>query len=385
MLPGPTNVPDRVQQAMLKAIINHRGSDFRPLLKSIRSKLQTVLETTGEIVVLSSSGTGAVEASVKNIVKPGDNIIVPVFGEFSQRLSEQAAEEGANVITVNSGLGSAPSVQAIEDAARKAGKVKAILVVYNDTSPGTTYRWLDKVSQIASSYGAFLVADSISIVGGDELPQDKWGIDMVIGAAQKCLGAPPGIAFVSVSERLKKYIESNKPTTTYFNLKKYMEFGEKGETPFTPALPLFYAFEEALTMVLEEGMQARVKRHRTTAKAFYDALSLAGLNPFVEESVRSNVVVTISYPKGIDDGIFRQTVEDKFDVILAGGFGPLKGKIFRIGNMGDVGEHHVFVTLNAIASSLNFLGYHVDTPSVLKLAADRLKELNMQTQVQTHR
>jgi len=137
----------------------------------------------------------------------------------------------------------------------------------------------DKVSQIASSYGAFLVADSISIVGGDELPQDKWGIDMVIGAAQKCLGAPPGIAFVSVSERLKKYIESNKPTTTYFNLKKYMEFGEKGETPFTPALPLFYAFEEALTMVLEEGMQARVKRHRTTAKAFYDALSLAGLNP----------------------------------------------------------------------------------------------------------
>src|SRR5579875_1008417 len=354
MLPGPTNVPDRVQQAMLKAIINHRGSDFRPLLKSIRSKLQTVLETTGEIVVLSSSGTGAVEAAVKNIVKPGDNVIVPVFGEFSQRLSEQAAEEGANVITVNSGLGSAPSVQEIEDAARKAGKVKAIFVVYNDTSPGTTYRWLDKVSQIASSYGAFLVADSISIVGGDELPQDKWGIDMVVGAAQKCLGAPPGVAFVSVSERLKKYIDSNKPTTTYFNLKKYMEFGEKGETPFTPALPLFY-----------------------------DSLSLAGLHPFVEESVRSNVVVTISYPKGIDDGVFRQTVEDKFDVILAGGFGPLKGKIFRIGNMGDVAEHHVFVTLNAIASSLNLLGYHVDTPSILKLAEDRLKELKIQTQVQT--
>ncbi|MEM3638017.1 MAG: alanine--glyoxylate aminotransferase family protein [Conexivisphaerales archaeon] len=366
---------------MLKAIINHRGSDFRPLLKSIKGKLQKVLETNADIVVLSSSGTGAVEAAVKNIVKPHDNVIVPVFGEFSQRLAEQAAEENANVITVNSNPGSAPSVQAIEDAAKKAGKVKAIFVVYNDTSPGTTYRWLERLSSVASSFDAFLVADSISIVGGDELPQDKWGIDMVVGAAQKCLAAPPGVAFVSVSERLKKYLATNRPTTTYFDLNKYMEFGEKGETPFTPALPLFYAFDEALSMVLEEGMPARINRHRITARAFYDALSFAGLNPFVEESVRSNVVVTIAYPSGVDDLEFRGIVEDKFNVILAGGFGPLKGKIFRIGNMGEVSKSHVLTTLNAIASSLNLLGHQVDTSAILKLADDRMKELKVQPQL----
>lgn len=381
MLPGPTNLPERVQSAMLKAIVNHRGSDFRPLLRSMQSKLQQVLETEGDVAILTSSGTGAVEAAVKNIVKPGDNIIVPVFGEFSQRLSEQVAEEGGKVIAVQSKVGSAPSIQEIEDAAKKAGDIKAIFVVYNDTSPGTTYRWLDKVSSIASSFGAFVVADSISIVGGDELPQDRWGIDMVVGAAQKCLAGPPGVAFVSMSDRLKKYIESNKPSTTYFDLRKYLEFAEKGETPFTPALPLFYAFDEALSIVLEEGMPSRIERHRITAKAFYDSLVAAGLNPFVEERVRSNVVISIAYPDGIDDNTFRTIVEEKFNVILAGGFGPIKGKIFRIGNMGEVSTHHVLITLNAIASTLNLLGFSVDTPAIIRTAEDRLKDLKVQPQL----
>jgi aspartate aminotransferase-like enzyme len=375
MLPGPTNVPDRVTNAMLKAIVNHRGPDFRPLLNSIKGKLQSTLETTGDVVVLSSSGTGGVEASVKNIVKRGDNIIVPVFGEFSGRLAEQIKEEGGNVTKVETQPGTAPTPDMIDDAAKRIGQVKAIYVVYNDTSPGTTYRWLKEVGDIAHAHGGFVIADSISIVGGDELPQDKWGVDMVVGASQKCIGAPPGIAFITMSQAMSKYVTSNVPTTTYFNLSKYLEFMQHGETPFTPALPLFYAFDEALTMVQEEGMPKRIERHRTTASAFYDALTYGGLHPFVEPKVRSNVVVTVKLPDGVDDTTFRGTVEDKFNVILAGGFGPLKGKIFRIGNMGDVNRYHVIVTLNAIGSALGLMGRQVDVTGMVRLAEERLKQL----------
>lgn len=385
MLPGPTNVPDRVMHAMMKPIINHRGPEFKPLLKGIISKVQQVLETKGDVAILSSSGTGGVEASVKNIVKSGDDVVVPVFGEFSQRLAEQIQAEGANAIKVESRTGSAPSATEVEEVARKAKKLKAIFVVYNDTSPGTTYRELQKVANVAHDLGAFIIADSISIVGGDELPQDKWGIDMVVGASQKCIGAPPGIAFVSISEQLKKYILSNVPTSTYFNLPKYLEFSSRGETPYTPALPLFYAFDEALSMVLEEGMAVRIDRHRTTARAFYESLSSQGLHPFVEERVRSNVVVTISYPQGIDDASFRGVMDEKFNVLIAGGFGPLKGKIFRIGNMGDVGKSHVINTVAAIGDALNLLGRKVDTVAMLQVAESRLKGLKEEVELGSHR
>ncbi len=375
MLPGPTNVPERVSAAMMKAIINHRGDEFRPLLKSIMAKLQHVLETTSDVVVLSSSGTGAVETAVKNIVRKGDDVVVPVFGEFSTRLAEQAEEEGANVIRVNEEMGRAPTPDMIEDAARRAKSLKAILLVYNDTSPGTTYRWLKEVSDIAVANGGFIVADAISIVGGDELPQDKWGVDMVVGASQKCLAAPPGVAFVSVSERLKRYIEKNPPITSYFNIMKYLDYGSRGETPFTPALPLFFAFDEALSMVLEEGMQRRIARHSITASAFYDALSEAGLHPFVEQQFRSNVVIAVRHLEGVDDITFRRIVEDKFGVILAGGFGKLKGKIFRIGNMGEVNSYHVLATLNAIGGALRLMGKIVDSEKMLMTAENRLKTL----------
>jgi aspartate aminotransferase-like enzyme len=382
MLPGPTNVSDRVMNAMIRPIINHRGADFRPLLKSIISKTQAVLETSGEVVILSSSGTGAVEAAVKNVVKSGDTVVVPVFGEFSGRLAEQISEEGGKVVKVEAEAGSAPAPDLLEDAARKAGNLKAIFVVYNDTSPGTTYRWLKEVADISHSHGAFLVADSISIVGGDELPQDRWGVDMVVGASQKCIGAPPGVSFVSMSKELENYVRSNGSSSAYFNLAKYMEFSRRGETPFTPALPIFYAFDEALSIVLEEGMPRRIERHRSTASAFYESLIYAGLHPFVQPQVRSNVVITVRYPEGVDDGVFRGYVEDKFNVIVAGGFGPLKGKIFRIGNMGEVSRYHVVVTLNAIGSALNLIGKNVDVSGMIERAEEKLKALPVQPSIE---
>lgn len=375
MLPGPTNVPERVTAAMLRPTINHRGPEFKLLLKSMVAKMQRVLETSSDVVLLSASGTGAVETAVKNIVRKDDDIVVPVFGEFGGRLADQAADEGGNVIRVASEMGTAPSPDLIEDAARKAKSLKAVMVVYNDTSPGTTYRWLKEAADIAKAHGAFFVADAVSIVGGDELPQDRWGIDMVVGASQKCLAAPAGVSFVSVSEGLKKYVSRNRPSSSYFSIPKYLEFGERGETPYTPAIPLFFAFDEALGMVLEEGMERRVARHRATASALYSALGAGGLDPFVEPAVRSNVVVTARYPEGVDDHAFRSAAEEKFNVVMAGGFGQLKGKILRIGNMGEVQGHHVLSTVSAVGNALNMLGRRVDVGGMLAAAEEKLAAL----------
>jgi len=376
MLPGPTNVPERILHAMTKPVINHRGPEFRKLYRSIIEKAKLVFETSGDIVVFSSSGTGGVEASVANIVRRGDNVVIPTFGEFSGRLAEQITLAGGNAIRVNAPLGSIPTLDEIEEAAKKAGSVKAIYVVYNETSPGATYRQLKEVSDIASKYGAFMIVDAISIFGGDELPQDKWNIDIVVAGSQKCLSMPPGLALLGVSERVRKYIQTNPPPTAYFNIARYIEYGEKGETPYTPAIPLFYALEEALEMILEEGLNNRIRRHRVTAEAFYEGLMSIGLKPFVKPNARSNVVISIEYPSGVDDKAFREELDQKFGVVVAGGFGELRGKIFRIGNMGEVSRYHVLTTLNAIGATLNLKGFKVDMEKMISIAESKLKTLN---------
>jgi len=376
MLPGPTNVPERVLNAMIKPVINHRGPEFRKLYRSIIEKAKLVFETSGDIVIFSSSGTGGVEASVVNIVRRGDNVVIPTFGEFSGRLAEQITLAGGNAIRVDAPLGSIPTPDEIEEAVRRAGSVKAIYVVYNETSPGATYRQLKEVSDIASKYGAFMIVDAISILGGDELPQDKWNIDIVVAGSQKCLSMPPGLALLGVSERVRRYIQKNPPPTAYFNIVRYIEYGEKGETPYTPSIPLFYALEEALEMVLEEGLSNRIRRHRVTAEAFYEGLMSIGLKPFVKPNARSNVVISIEYPSGVDDKTFREELDQKFGVVVAGGFGELRGRIFRIGNMGEVSRYHVLTTLNAIGAVLNLKGFKVDVEKMISIAENKLKALN---------
>jgi aspartate aminotransferase-like enzyme len=376
MLPGPTNVPERVLNAMIKPVINHRGPEFRKLYRSIIEKAKLVFETSGDIVIFSSSGTGGVEASVVNIVRKGDNVVIPTFGEFSGRLAEQITLAGGNAIRVDAPLGSIPTPDEIEEAVRRAGSVKAIYVVYNETSPGATYRQLKEVSDIASKYGAFMIVDAISIFGGDELPQDKWNIDIVVAGSQKCLSMPPGLALLGVSERVRRYIQKNPPPTAYFNIVRYIEYGERGETPYTPSIPLFYALEEALEMVLEEGLNNRIRRHRVTAEAFYEGLMSIGLKPFVKPNARSNVVISIEYPSGVDDKTFREELDQKFGVVVAGGFGELRGKIFRIGNMGEVSRYHVLTTLNAIGAVLNLKGFKVDVEKMISIAENKLKALN---------
>ena len=376
MLPGPTNVPERVMRAMLAHIINHRSDDFVELYTEVIEKTQQVFQTQNDIVALSASGTGAVEASVVNLIKKGDKVIIPVNGEFSNRLSQMIEWQGANVVKLETPPGQNATFDQIKEAFDNNKDVKAFYVVHNETSTGTMVNYLDKISDLTSRNDAFYIVDSVSILGGTQLPLDKWNVDVCMVAAQKALAAPPGISPISISPRAKKYMIENPPPTMYFNLARYFKYYEESKhTPFTPALPLLYAYREALRMILEEGLEARFKRHKVCSDALYAGLSAIGLTPFAKEEDRSTTIIALNYLDGLEDKTFRNTLAQKFRVLVAGGFGNLKGKVFRIGCMGEVNKYHVMRTISAISSTLAIMGYQTNAQEGLKIAEDKLKTL----------
>ena len=375
MLPGPTNVPNRVMNAMLAPMINHRSDDFRNLYKAIVEKTQKVFQTSNDIVLLTTSGTGAVEASVVNLIKKGDKAVIPVNGEFSMRLADLIDSYGGQAVRISASPGENPPYDKFEEAFEKHKDIKVIYAVYNETSTGTTIRYMDKLGELAVRKGSYFVADAVSILGGDELPVDKWNIDICVTASQKALAAPPGVAPISINKRAKKFMQENPPPTQYLNLKRYFKYYEEHyETPFTPALQLYYAFREALDMVLEEGLETRIKRHKLCAEAFYAGLSALGLMPFAKPDARSNMIIALNYLPEIDDKKFRGLLSSEFKVLVAGGFGDLKGKVFRIGSMGEVNRYHVMRTMASISSAMNMLGVKTN-PEATSVAMDRLKAL----------
>jgi aspartate aminotransferase-like enzyme len=376
MLPGPTNVPNRVMRAMLAPIINHRSDDFVELYTDVVDKTQQVFQTQNDIVALSASGTGAVEAGVINLIKKDDKVIIPVNGEFSNRLAQLIAGQGANVVKLETPPGQNATFDQIKEAFDNNKDVKAFYVVHNETSTGTMVNYLDKVSDLTSRNDAFYVVDSVSLLGGVELPVDKWNVDVCMTGAQKALAAPPGISPISVSPKAKKYMIENPPSTMYFNLARYFKYYEESKhTPFTPALPLLYAYREALTIMLEEGLESVYKRHKVCSDALYSGLSAIGLTPFAKEEDRSITIVALNYLEGLQDKIFRDTLAKKFKVLVAGGFGDLKGKVFRVGCMGEVSPYHVMRTISAISSTLAMMGFETNAQAGLKTAEEKLKDL----------
>ncbi len=365
MVPGPTNISDRVMGAMLKPVINHRGEAFTALLKAVTEKGKYLFQTSHDVVILSCSGTGGVEAAVLNIIKPGDEAVVPVFGEFSERLAEMVEIAGGRAIRVKSEPGSVPSLEAVKKEIEAPKALKAVFVVHNETSTGCTVPYLEEVTRAAKKRSAFMIVDAISSLGGYAIPVDRWGVDICITGSQKCLAAPPGLALLSLSNEAVEYLKNHQSPSRYFDLRRQLDYLARGETPFTPAIPLYYALDETLTMLQEERLEKRVERHVRLASRFYQAITGFGLGLFAKEGFRSNTVIAGVYPRGTDDKEFRRSMSDEQDVVIAGGFGDLKGKVFRVGCMGEVNDAYVNRTLSALAVTLHKFGQRVDLQSVL--------------------
>jgi aspartate aminotransferase-like enzyme len=353
MLPGPTNVSERVINAMTRPIINHRGDKFRELYRGIVEKSRHLFQTDGDIVVFSSSGTGGVEAAVLNSVYHGDKVIVPVMGEFSQRLGEMVEIAGGKLVSVSSELGNAPGLDEIKNAIDSNPDASSIMIVHNETSTGIALPYLKELCSYAKDRGLAVVVDAISSLGGYSIPVDSWGIDICVTGSQKCLAAPPGLALLSIGKEHVSRIKQKKPSTRYFDIARYLDYQKRWETPFTPNLPLFYALDEALNELLEEGLASRVERHERMSKMLYSGLARLGLRFVAREEVRSRTVAATFYPEGIEDRQFRSRLEQEFGVTIAGGFGKFSGKVFRIGCMGLINQEFVERTLSAVESLLS--------------------------------
>ncbi|MEM3162596.1 MAG: alanine--glyoxylate aminotransferase family protein [Candidatus Bathyarchaeia archaeon] len=369
MLPGPTNVPERVLYAMIQPIINHRGVEFHDLYAEIEENLKYVFQTKNDVFVLSASGTGGVECAVSNLISHGEKVIVPIFGVFSKRLAETVRRRGGIPIELNFPLGTAPKASAIRDVAEKESDAKAIFIVYNETSTGVVVRELPEIARIAEENHMLIGVDAVSVLGGDKLPVDEWKIDVCVTGSQKCLFCPPGLSMISVSPKAWDKIEktSNKPM--YFDLSLIREYAAKKETPFTPAIPLFYALNEALKMIKEEGLERSIKRHSKCAEVFYNAIEAYGMTAFPKEKEnRSNTVIAVNVPEGINENLVRSIMRDKYGVVIASGMSELKGKIFRIGIMGRVTQAEIMMTLSALGNALKETGYSVNLEAGVEAA-----------------
>ncbi len=368
MLPGPTNVPYRTIRAMMKPMINHRGPEFQALYESIMENLKYVFQTKNEVFVLTSSGTGSIECAVGNVVNPGDKVVVPVFGFFSQRLKETVVRRGAKVIEIPVEWGHSPTAEQIEQALDRESNVKAVAIVHNETSTGVTVRDLPQIGKVTNENNVHLIVDAISILGGDKLPVDDWNIDICIAGSQKCLACPPGVVVISVNDKIWETIEKNDTRPYYFDLVKARKLSAQRTTPFTPALPIFYALDEGLKIIREEGLERRFKRHATCARAFYSGFEALSFTSYPERHVRSNTVVAINVPSEVNCDEVRKIMRERYKVIIGSGLGKLERRTLRVGCMGIISEAEVTATVNAFENTLADLNFPVGFGSGIQAA-----------------
>src|SRR5271157_4065502 len=350
MIPGPVMLHPRVLQAMSKQMINHRDKAFSDIYDECRSTLQTILNTKNDTYVLTGSGSCAMEASISNLVK-GDKVISIVNGKFGERFRDIAGRYG-EVTSLEFEWGNPIDLAKVEDALEKGAKV--ITMVHNETSSGVKNP-AEEIGKLAKKHNALFVMDCVTSAGGDLVEVDRWGIDMAITGAQKCLGAPSGLASVSVSKKAWDAMVKNPPY--YMDLKKYKKSAEaeRSETPYTPSITLFYGMVEAMRIIKEETMEKRIDRHTKGAQGIRAAAKTLGLElyPVTDKyTVLSNTVTAIRIPAGITDKDLRGTMKATDGVAIAGGQDRLKGVIFRIPSMNAFTEADLVRTLGSLESTL---------------------------------
>ncbi|MDD1720211.1 MAG: alanine--glyoxylate aminotransferase family protein [Methanoregulaceae archaeon] len=356
MIPGPVPMPERVRSAMVRQAINHRGNEFGTVYADCVRVLKTAFGTGNEIFVVSGSGTASMEAAVANFGK-GEKIACLVNGKFGERLYKIAQRYGKAEL-VASQWGTPLDLAGVERALKEGARM--VTMVHNETSAGIRNP-AEAVGKLAREYDALFVMDGITSIGGDTVEADKWGVDVAIVGSQKCLAGPAGLSAISVSKKAWERIVPDLPF--YLDLAAYRKNGGKTpmETPFTPAVPLFLALREACLIVEEEGMAARIARHRKMAESVRAAVDAWGLSLFpVTDSLHgySNTVTAVRIPEGISDSGLRGAVK-KMGIEIAGGQDELKGKIFRIGTMGAIGAPEILATLTAVEYALRKNGAKV--------------------------
>lgn len=352
LLPGPVKMDPRVLQAMTAPAMNHRGPEFKEILEELRALTQYLFGTRGPVAILSGSGTAGLEAAVAGLVRKSDRVLNLVNGKFSERVHEMC-EVFANPTALPFEWGKPVDPSRVAEAL-EADPYKAVTLCWNETSTGLTNP-IDAIAKVVREHDAFLIVDGITAVGGLENRMDAWGIDALVVGSQKCIAAPAGLSAVALSKRAYEALHSE--SSYYTNLKAHVDGLVKQDTPYTPAVPLFLAFREALRQLKEEGLENRIARTKRLADAARAAVQALGLDLFPDPRFVSNTVTAIRYPRGIDDSRFRASLRGTHRTVVAGGQGFLKGRIFRIGHMGLCTLEDLEAGFRAIEATLAAMGH----------------------------
>jgi aspartate aminotransferase-like enzyme len=350
-VPGPTPCPPQALEAMGRQMINHRGVEFAKILNSTTEKVKQVFQTKGDVFLLTSSGTGGMEAAIVNTLSPGDKVLSISNGAFGERFADIAEAYGANAIRLSFEWGKAIDLDAVENALKADGDIKAVLVTHNETSTGMTNR-LGDISSVVDKFDKLLLVDAISSLGCINLPADDWHCDIVVTSSQKGWMVPPGLAMVSVSEKAWQAHAQAKMPRYYWDFSKARDFLQKGQTPWTPAISIFYALNTTLDLMLNDGLDNIFARHARVAQIARDGVNSLGLSLFPEEEYASNTVTAVNATDKIDVPTLIQVLREEHEVIIAGGQQKLSGKIFRIGHLGSVNEDDIKLVLEALNKAL---------------------------------
>jgi len=352
--PGPTPLPPAVREVQARDMINHRGAEFATILRECVDGLKWAFQTQHDVVILTTSGTGGLEALVANTLSPGQRLLVGSIGNFGERMGKIARAFGVEVVQIDVPPGNALGPQLIVDRLRADPSIDTVFVTHNETSTGV----LNPLREIAGAVRAtrpeaLLLVDGISSVSSVPIEPEAWGCDVVVAGSQKGWMVPPGLAFVSISPRAWERQSRSTLPKFYFDWEQARRSAEKGETPWTPAVSLFFALQVGLKLMREEGLEHIFERHGRLALYVREGLADLEFRLFADPRFASPTVTTAYVPDGVNAAALLQALEERHGVVLAGGQGSLEGTIFRIGHMGWVQQDELTAVLRALQVELN--------------------------------
>lgn len=373
MIPGPTPVPEAALLALAKHPIGHRTGEFSNLMAEVTENLKWLHQTESDVLMLTASGTGAVEAGMINFLSPGDPILVGCNGKFGDRWAEVGAAYNLNVekITAEWGQPLDPQLFAEKLQADTEKQIKAVVITHSETSTGVLND-LETINRHVKEHGeALIIVDAVTSLGAVNLPMDAWGLDVVASGSQKGYMIPPGLGFVAVSPKAWEAYKTAKLPRYYLDLGKYRKSTVKNTTPFTPPVNLMVALHTTLRMMKAEGLEGIFARHQRLMNASRAGMKGLNLPLFAEDSYASPAITAVA-PDSVDAEQIRAILKKKFDIALAGGQDHLKGKIFRIGHLGFVSDRDILSAIASLEVALRELGYEGFTPGAGAAAAARI-------------
>ena len=373
MTAGPTPLPPRVSQVMAEPITYHRAPAFVDVYERALERLPKVFKTGNDVLSFAASGSGAMESAVANLIVPGESAVVAAAGKFGQRWAELCDAFGADTIQLEFEWGEKVNPERVDEALGALDRpVRALFTTQSETSTGVVND-VRALAEVARTHNTILAVDAISGLGAVDLPQDEWGVDVVIGGSQKSLMTPPGLAFASVSERALAVAAENPGRRYYFDWAKTAE-GQREQpanSPFTPAVTLWRALDVALDLIFEEGLEEVFERHAILARAARAGIEAMGLERFGPDDPDANVVTVARMPDSIDGAAVPKLMRDRFGITVAGGQGHLKGKIVRIAHCGYYGAFDIVVALTGLEMAVRELGHDAE-PGAAVGAAERV-------------